>query len=214
MHREQVIDALWPGLSWEAAAPRLHKAAHYARRALDDPDAVVLRHELVALFPGRDDVEVDVHEFTRTAAQALQTGDEALAAEALEWYAGPLLPARPLRAVDRRGSPGGAPAAPRPPAAAGSVGRRAGRGARRRGRAPGPGQGARRGTVTSAGPSSSSNGSSRRCTASSVPRPDRRPCDLRTELERSTAAAQGTTGVHRVRGRRTGRPSLRTARRG
>ena len=44
MHREQVIDALWPGLSWDAAGPRLHKAAHYARRALDDArmDAKVL----------------------------------------------------------------------------------------------------------------------------------------------------------------------------
>src|SRR5205814_8270589 len=75
MHREQVIDALWPGSSWESAGPRLHKAAHFARRALDDPRAVVLRHELVTLFPGRDDVEVDVHEFTRTATRALQTGD-------------------------------------------------------------------------------------------------------------------------------------------
>ena len=54
MHREQVIDALWPGLSSDAAAPRLHKAAHYARRALDDADAVVLRHEQVGLFPRRD----------------------------------------------------------------------------------------------------------------------------------------------------------------
>jgi len=92
MHREQVIDALWPGLSWETTAPRLHKAAHYARRALDDPDAVVLRNELVALFPGRDDVEVDLGEFTRAATQALQTADKALAAEALRKYAGPLLP--------------------------------------------------------------------------------------------------------------------------
>ena len=95
MHREQVIDALWPGLSWDTAAPRLHKAAHYARRALDDADAVVLRQELVGLYPGRDDVEVDVHEFTRTAQQALRTGDATLAAEALEWYAGPLLPEDP-----------------------------------------------------------------------------------------------------------------------
>ena len=97
MHREQVIDALWPGLSWDAAGPRLHKAAHYARRAVDDPDAVVLRHEMVALFPGRDDVEVDVHEFSRTATRALQTSDEALAAEALKWYAGPLLPHDPYQ---------------------------------------------------------------------------------------------------------------------
>jgi DNA-binding SARP family transcriptional activator len=92
LHREQVIDALWPGLSWEAAAPRLHKAAHYARRALGDQDAVVLRHELVSLFPDRDDVEVDVREFTRAATHALQTEDRALAAEAVRWYAGPLLP--------------------------------------------------------------------------------------------------------------------------
>ena len=95
MHREQVVEALWPGVSWDAAAPRLHKAAHYARRALDDQGGVVLRKELVALFPHRDDVEVDVHEFGRAASQALRTGDTALAAEALTWYAGPLLPETP-----------------------------------------------------------------------------------------------------------------------
>jgi len=95
LHREQVIDALWPGLSADAAAPRLHKAAHYARRALDDPDAVVLRQEQVGLFPRRDDVEVDVREFSRAARQALQDGDPTLAAEALGWYAGPLLPEDP-----------------------------------------------------------------------------------------------------------------------
>ena len=95
LHREQVIDALWPGLSSDAAAPRLHKAAHYARRALDDPDAVVLRQDLVGLFPGRDDVEVDVGEFTRVARRALRAGDATLAAEALEWYGGPLLPEDP-----------------------------------------------------------------------------------------------------------------------
>ena len=95
MHREQVVDALWPGLSWDVAGPRLHKAAHYARRALGDPGAVVLRHELVALFPERDDVEVDVREFTRAATRALQSGDETLATEALTWYAGPLLPEDP-----------------------------------------------------------------------------------------------------------------------
>lgn len=95
LHREQVIDALWPELSPDAAAPRLHKAAHYARRALGDADAVMLRNELVGLFPRRDDVEVDVPEFTRAARQALRAGDPSLAAEALEWYAGPLLPEDP-----------------------------------------------------------------------------------------------------------------------
>ena len=27
LHREQVVEALWPGTPWDAAAPRLHKAA-------------------------------------------------------------------------------------------------------------------------------------------------------------------------------------------
>src|SRR3954453_10541156 len=95
LHREQVVDALWPGLSWETAGPRLHKAAHYARRALDDAGAVVLRQELVSLFPGRDDIEVDVREFGRAASRALQNVDQALAAEALHWYGGHLLPDDP-----------------------------------------------------------------------------------------------------------------------
>src|SRR6478672_8643250 len=95
MHREQVVDALWPGLAREVAGPRLHKAAHYARRALDDPEAVTRRQDLVTLFPGRDDVEVDVPAFTRAATQALQATDESLAEEALRWFAGPLLPDDP-----------------------------------------------------------------------------------------------------------------------
>jgi len=52
MHREQVIDALWPDTPVESAAPRLHKAAHYARRALggEESVSVVLRNDLVALL--------------------------------------------------------------------------------------------------------------------------------------------------------------------
>jgi len=34
LRREQVIDALWPDLMLDEAAPRLHKAAHYARTAV------------------------------------------------------------------------------------------------------------------------------------------------------------------------------------
>ena len=36
LHREQVVDALWPDAALSDAAPRLHKAAHFARRALGD----------------------------------------------------------------------------------------------------------------------------------------------------------------------------------
>src|SRR5438876_1002565 len=43
LHREQVIDRVWPEETIAGAVPKLHKAAHFARRALGVPDAVVLR---------------------------------------------------------------------------------------------------------------------------------------------------------------------------
>jgi hypothetical protein len=58
--RDQVLEALWPRLAPEAAAANLHKAASYARRALGDRGAVVLRGGLAELAPGavvRTDVE-------------------------------------------------------------------------------------------------------------------------------------------------------------
>ncbi|HEY6747809.1 MAG TPA: AAA family ATPase [Mycobacteriales bacterium] len=70
LHRDRVVDALWPDLSVEAALPRLHKAAHYARRALQRKDAVVLKDEVVALFPDAE-LEVDVTRFEAAAAAAL-----------------------------------------------------------------------------------------------------------------------------------------------
>ena len=33
LHREQIIDLLWPDDTLDEAAPKLHKAAHFARRA-------------------------------------------------------------------------------------------------------------------------------------------------------------------------------------
>jgi DNA-binding SARP family transcriptional activator len=94
LHREQVIDALWPDLGVDEAAPRLHKAAHYARRALGFPDSLVLRGELVALCPDHE-VHVDAAGFEALAEQALTTGTPAAAAAALETCPGPLLPQDP-----------------------------------------------------------------------------------------------------------------------
>jgi DNA-binding SARP family transcriptional activator/tetratricopeptide (TPR) repeat protein len=91
LHREQVLDALWPDLSPEDAAPRLHTAAHYARRALDDRTAVVLRGEVVSLLPATT-VEVDAERFLSLARTAL-TGRAASDVDAaLAAHAGPLLP--------------------------------------------------------------------------------------------------------------------------
>jgi predicted peroxiredoxin len=59
LHRDQVIEALWPGLSYEAALANLHKAAHFARRAIGESDGVVVRGGRVSLAPGAV-VETDV----------------------------------------------------------------------------------------------------------------------------------------------------------
>ncbi len=92
LHREQVIEALWPGASVETAGPRLHKAAHYARRALGgDSSAVLLRNDMVALLPGGE-ITVDVDEFRARARQAVDGGTPEAAQHALAAYDGPLLP--------------------------------------------------------------------------------------------------------------------------
>ena len=91
LHREQVIDALWPGSVVREAGPRLHKVAHYTRRALDDESAVVLRNEFVTLLPDRV-VEVDVDGFRELAGAAQTSRDEGDVAAAISAYAGTLLP--------------------------------------------------------------------------------------------------------------------------
>ncbi|WP_426592597.1 ATP-binding protein [Cellulomonas sp. McL0617] len=92
LHREQVIEALWPGSSIESGGPRLHKVAHYARRALGgDLEAVLLRNDMVALLPEQD-LTVDVEEVRRHGQHALHEGSSELAIAALEEDRGPLLP--------------------------------------------------------------------------------------------------------------------------
>lgn len=94
MHRERVIDMLWPDLTIDDAAPRLHKAAHYARRALGGPGTIVLAAESVTLFP-REIVRVDALQFHDLAEKARSTGDPAAAGRAADAYAGALLPDDP-----------------------------------------------------------------------------------------------------------------------
>jgi len=99
LHREQVMDALWPTTPIDRATPRLHKAAHYARRSLGQPDALELTGNSVSLLP-HGDVVVDVDEFERRAKQVLAAAhelgsiDESAAAVAERWP-GQLLPEDP-----------------------------------------------------------------------------------------------------------------------
>lgn len=93
LHREQCLDAIWPDLGIDEAAPRLHKAAHYARKALGSRDAIVLRRETVLLYPDAD-VSVDVVAFEELAERA-RHGDDAALDAALRLCNGPLLPTDP-----------------------------------------------------------------------------------------------------------------------
>jgi DNA-binding SARP family transcriptional activator len=89
--RDQVIEALWPRLDPEAGGANLRKAAHYARKALSDPDAVVLRGGQVLLFPSRP-VATDVDDFDARARAALADDDAKACAAATTVYGGALLP--------------------------------------------------------------------------------------------------------------------------
>lgn len=103
LHREQVLDLLWPDEPADAVAPRLHKAAHFARRAAGCEDTVVLRDDVVALFPGAE-VTVDAVRFEQLARTAVAEDDPGVAREALACYRGELLPADRYEdwAADRR----------------------------------------------------------------------------------------------------------------
>ena len=82
MHREQLIDVLWPDLDLAAGARRLTKALHFARRAVA-AGQVRLRDDLLSLEA--DDLWVDVDAFESAA----QRGDTE---QALALYVGDLLP--------------------------------------------------------------------------------------------------------------------------
>jgi DNA-binding SARP family transcriptional activator/tetratricopeptide (TPR) repeat protein len=91
LHREQLIDLLWPDDLLDEAAPKLHKAAHFARRAIGVSDAVVLRGDSVVLLPDAD-LSVDVLQFEELSRRALANEDAAALADALGTYRGELLP--------------------------------------------------------------------------------------------------------------------------
>jgi DNA-binding SARP family transcriptional activator len=93
--RDRVIEHLWPHLGADAGATNLRKAAHHARRALADPEAVVLRGGVVELLPGRE-LATDVDAFVAAAEGALAAGTGYAAAAAL--FRGELLPDAPYEA--------------------------------------------------------------------------------------------------------------------
>jgi predicted ATPase/DNA-binding SARP family transcriptional activator len=99
LHREQVLDVLWPDLDAESAANNLRVALHHARRGLEGagaPAGRFLVREGDALILGpRDGVRIDVEEFAAAVAQAWQSTDPDVAEAAATLYRGELLPDDP-----------------------------------------------------------------------------------------------------------------------
>ena len=91
LHREQVLDVRWPDSSPEQARPRLHTAAHDARRALGDPSSVMLHDVVLTLLP-QAEVDLDVERLLRLARAAMSSRSAAAVDAALAAHGGPLLP--------------------------------------------------------------------------------------------------------------------------
>jgi predicted ATPase/DNA-binding SARP family transcriptional activator/DNA-binding CsgD family transcriptional regulator len=96
LHREQIMDLLWPNLGRQAASNNLRVVIHAARRALDlDPNAasdyLTLQGEQLTLCPG-EQLWVDVEAFEEAAATARRSRELAVYRTALDLYAGDLLP--------------------------------------------------------------------------------------------------------------------------
>ncbi|HWQ15617.1 MAG TPA: BTAD domain-containing putative transcriptional regulator, partial [Roseiflexaceae bacterium] len=96
LHREQLMDLLWPDADPQAALNSLHQALYLARRILEPGGSargryLLLQHESVTLAPP-ELVWVDVTAFEAAAAQARQRQDPAAYRAALALYSGELLP--------------------------------------------------------------------------------------------------------------------------
>ncbi len=95
MHREQVLDLLWPGLSPKKAANNLHRTLHEARKTLAAEDELSrylqLRDEQLLICPDQEPW-VDVAAFEDAARVARNTREPVAYRRALGLYAGELLP--------------------------------------------------------------------------------------------------------------------------
>ena len=85
VHREQLIEALWPQLPPVGGERNLYKAIHLARRGIGDPSAMTVSSQVVGLG---GDVAVDVDRFEREAELALGSPDQGGCASAASLYTG------------------------------------------------------------------------------------------------------------------------------
>jgi DNA-binding SARP family transcriptional activator len=97
MHREQILEILWPTVDLESALNSFAKALHAARRAFEPEllpreSSAYLRLTESMLALNTNNVAIDADEFEHLANAALGRGDVAAYEAALGAYGGELLP--------------------------------------------------------------------------------------------------------------------------
>ncbi|WP_223163581.1 BTAD domain-containing putative transcriptional regulator [Nocardioides humilatus] len=93
LHREQLIDVLWPDLGAAAGAANLRKAVHEVRRALEQVGgADVLGSDANLVWLAGGDVQVDLDDFHRAVATARRDRDVDSYTRAIDLYRTGLLP--------------------------------------------------------------------------------------------------------------------------
>jgi DNA-binding SARP family transcriptional activator len=93
LHREQVVDALWPEFGPEAGAANLRKAVFHARRALSAVEgAELIGSASDLLWLGGEPLRVDLDDFRHSVAAGRRARDAAEYQRALDLYGDGLLP--------------------------------------------------------------------------------------------------------------------------
>lgn len=107
LHRERIMDLVWPDLGPEAAGNNLRQVVHVARHVLEpfspSPRSLRLQDDSYLLWTA-DLLHTDVVAFERAASAARQSRDPASYRAVLELYTGDLLPDDPYEdwALGRR----------------------------------------------------------------------------------------------------------------
>jgi DNA-binding SARP family transcriptional activator/predicted ATPase len=90
LHRDLVVDRLWPDTEPQLAANNLYQLAHSIRRMLGG-GSITLGDDVVRLCPAGG-LTVDVDQFEQAASTARNSNDIAALQHALRLWTGPLLP--------------------------------------------------------------------------------------------------------------------------
>jgi DNA-binding SARP family transcriptional activator len=93
LHREQLVDALWPELDAAAGGANLRKAVHQARRALGEVGGSdLIGSDADFVWLPTDELWLDLHAFHVSVAAARRSGDVTEYRRAVDLYRDGLLP--------------------------------------------------------------------------------------------------------------------------